>query len=351
MLLTILITILGLSLLVIVHEAGHYLAARYFGMRVTRFSIGFGPVLAKWQPKDSPTVFQVGALPFMAYVMIDGMNPADEVDPDDPALYSNKGVFARIVTIFAGPFANYLAASVMLFALVQTLGWPEPSAPLEPMTIAQVSEGTPAAAAGLLAGDIIREAEGKPIGNVEDLIAVTKPRAGKATSYVVERAGKLLPPMSLTPRDMGGRGIIGVTPKAAPPIYRNLPVAEAALFSIRYPYELSLRNLGAMASLVKNRSTEGLMGPVGMGKVVAAQAERGAFYFLATLIAISVAVGLFNLLPIPALDGGRLVFLAYELVTRRRPNERLEVTVHALGLLFLLGVIVLVTLRDVTGPG
>lgn len=351
MFLNILVTILGLSLLVIVHEAGHYLAARFFGMRVTRFSIGFGPVLAKWQPKDSPTVFQVGALPFMAYVMIDGMNPADEVDPDDPALYTNKGVLARIVTIFAGPFANYLAASVMIFALVETIGWPEYGEPVEPMVVGTVSADMPAQSAGLQPGDIIRQAEGRKISNVEELIEVTQPRAGKPTTYVVEREGELLPPMTITPRDLRGRGVIGVTPQRPPPVYNRLPIAQAATFAIQHPYTLTVLNLTALARLVKDRTTEGLMGPVGMGKVVAEQAEKGTFEFVFTLITISVAVGLFNLLPIPALDGGRLVFLGYEVITRRRPNERFEVTVHALGLLFLLGMIVLVTLRDVAGAG
>src|SRR5215468_805763 len=90
--LQILVAIFGLSLLVIVHEAGHYLFARAFGIRVTRFSIGLGPVLVKYQPKGSPTVFQICAIPFLAYVMIAGMNPAEEVDPNDPGLYPNKSI-------------------------------------------------------------------------------------------------------------------------------------------------------------------------------------------------------------------------------------------------------------------
>ena len=99
----ILLAILGLSLLVIVHEAGHYFAARAFGMRVTQFSIGFGPSLFSFTPKGSDTTFQLRAIPFMAYVVISGMNPAEEFDPNDPHLYPNKSVFARIVTISPGP--------------------------------------------------------------------------------------------------------------------------------------------------------------------------------------------------------------------------------------------------------
>src|SRR5262245_36827955 len=112
-----LIAILGISFLVVVHETGHYVAARAFGIRVLRYSIGFGPVVFKYQPRGSPTIFQICAIPFLAYVQIDGMNPAEEIDPRDPSLFPNKSVLARIITIFAGPFANYIAASLICFGV------------------------------------------------------------------------------------------------------------------------------------------------------------------------------------------------------------------------------------------
>jgi regulator of sigma E protease len=342
----ILLAIFGLSLLVIVHEAGHYFAARAFGMRVTRFSIGFGPTIVSYRPKDSPTTFQICAIPFLAYVMIAGMNPAEDVDPDDPTLYPNKGVFARIVTIFGGPFANYLAASLLVFGLGLALGWPERSA--SPMVVEAVEAGSPAASAGIKPGDKIVRAQDKPIANVQELIEVTKGRADKPTVYVIERDGKALPPFTVTPKLSGGRGVIGVTPRVET-IYRPLDLRQASLLALVYPYELTMLNLAGIADLIQRRTTEGITGPVGMGKLVAEQAEKGAFAFTHILIAISVGLGLFNLLPFPALDGGRLVFLGYELITRRRPNERIEAAVHAVGLLFLLGVIALVTFRDVVG--
>lgn len=344
--LQILVAIFGLSLLVIVHEAGHYLFARAFGIRVTRFSIGLGPVLAKYQPKGSPTVFQVCAIPFLAYVMIAGMNPAEEIDPDDPGLYPNKGIIARTLTIFGGPLANYLAASIMVFGLALT-GWRD-EIPSEPMVVDEVEPGSPAANAGLKSGDIILEANGQPIRNVKELIAVTSPRAEQSTRYVIQRAGETLAPMDITPRRTEGRGVIGVTPKFEPR-YRALPVGEAASLAVALPWRYTVANLSGMADLIRRRTTEGITGPVGMGKLVAQQAEKGMYAFVHILIAISVALGSFNLLPFPALDGGRLVFLGYEIITRRRPNERIEAAVHTVGLLFLLGVIALVTLRDMVG--
>src|SRR5271166_5995188 len=110
-----LVAILGLALLMIVHEAGHYFAARKFGMRVVRFSIGFGPTLWKHKAKGSPTVFQVALIPFLAYVQIAGMNPYEESDAKDPAGFANATLWARIVTIAAGPLTNYFFASVLVF--------------------------------------------------------------------------------------------------------------------------------------------------------------------------------------------------------------------------------------------
>src|ERR1700682_4129306 len=110
-----LIAILGLAGLMVVHEGGHYLAARRFGMRVIKFSIGFGPTLYKHRPKGSPTVYQIAIIPFLAYVQIAGMNPYEENDPKDPGSYANASLWGRIVTIAAGPLANYLFASVLMF--------------------------------------------------------------------------------------------------------------------------------------------------------------------------------------------------------------------------------------------
>src|SRR5580658_4073541 len=106
---------LGLAVLMVVHEGGHYLSARRFGMRVQKFSIGFGPTLYRHRPPGSPTTYQIAIIPFIAYVQIAGMNPYEEIDPKDPGSYANASLWARVVTIAAGPLANYFFASVLFF--------------------------------------------------------------------------------------------------------------------------------------------------------------------------------------------------------------------------------------------
>ncbi len=343
----ILITVVALSVLIIIHEGGHYLAARAFGMRVLRYSIGFGPTLFRYQPKGSPTVFQVAVIPFLAYVQIAGMNPNEEVDPNDPELYPNKSWLARATTIAAGPVANYLTASLIVFGLGVTNTLP-PRQPAEPMQVAHVVPDSPAEKAGLQEGDVIVKADGQEIQNVQQLIDATAPRAGQPTEYVVERAGHELPPLTITPADRGGRGQIGVSAKMMR-LYENLGVWESARLSIALPWQMTVMQLEGLADMVQRRSTEGIGGPVMMGKMVAEAAEAGVPAFLWILMFISVALGMFNLLPFPALDGGRLIFLGYEMIARRRANERFEMAVHAFGIVFLLGVMLLVTYRDIFG--
>ena len=339
----ILLAIFGISLLVIVHEGGHYLVARAFGMRVTTFSIGFGTALWKYRPKGSPTTFKICAVPFLAYVQIDGMNPSDHVDPEDAALYPNKSVFARIATIFAGPFANYLAASLIVFGLALS-GLPR-RIPIEPMTVDRVMDDSPAAAAGVREGDIILEANGEAIANVEELIEATRGRAGQPTVYRIRRGEEELE-RTITPREQDGRGVIGVSARSRQ-VYEPVSFGTAVERALVFPLEITVIQLQGIAQLIRQRSTEGITGPVGMGKMMAQSVEEGARVYIFRLMLLSVALGMFNLLPFPALDGGRLMFLGYELVTRRRANERVEAWVHTVGLLFLLGVLVLVTFRDI----
>src|SRR6476646_9374863 len=160
------IAALGLAVLMIVHEGGHYLAARKFGMRVIKFSIGFGPTLYKHQPKGSPTVYQVAIIPFLAYVQIAGMNPFEDNDPKDKGSYSNASLWARVVTIAGGPLANYFFASVLFFIgfmLGGRLNVEETS-----MRV-MVGPGGAAQAADIREGDKILSINADPVHNWDEL--------------------------------------------------------------------------------------------------------------------------------------------------------------------------------------
>ncbi len=341
------IAIFGISLLVIVHESGHYLAARAFGMRVLRYSIGLGPALWKYKPKDSPTTFQVCAIPLLAYVQIDGMNPTEAVDPNDEGLYPNKGVFARIVTIFAGPFANYLAASLMIFALGMTGGFPDIER-LRSNEVGFVHPHQPGALGGLREGDVIVSAGGRPVTTIKHLIGVNTARGARPTEYVVQRGDRRVT-LTITPffsDEEEGRPILGIA-LGSRTVYRTVSAGEAATAALLGPWRITTMTFDAIGSMVRRRTTKDVQSLPGMTKMLAESIEIAPQRYIEMLIGLSVALGLFNLLPVPALDGGRLAFLGYELITRRRANDKVEAVVHTVGLLVLLGVLILVIGRDV----
>jgi len=346
------IAIMGLALLMVIHEGGHYLAARYFGLRVTKFSIGFGPAIFKKQPKGSPTTYQIAIIPFLAYVQIAGMNPFEESDPADKASYANAPVHARIVTIFGGALANYLAASVLFFLAFMVGGQPQTT------TFVDVMEGSAAAKGAMRSGDKIVEIEGTPILEWANIRPIIVTRAGTKTSVVVERGCAQVAErdctrvsLEVTPEGdaENGEGRLGVRS-----VLENVPmsVSSAAMLSVTRPPQIVYRLVADLGQLVMRKAKPEFMGPVGIVGVMAESARSGVADYLRLLGILSAYLAGFNLLPVPALDGARLMFLGYEAATRRRPNARVEAHIHAVGLLLLLTLVAVVTVfSDIPGFG
>src|SRR5690606_29869296 len=189
-------SLLGIALLMIVHESGHYFVARAFGMRVERFAIGIGPTIWRHQPKGSDTVFQVGLIPFMAYVQTAGVNPFEEIDEDDDGSFANASLIGRISMISAGPLANYLSASALFFGAMILAGQPSGT------TEINVQPNRPAALAGLQSGDHIVAIDGQAIKKWEDIPPAVQPHPGKEISIEVKRDGQALL-LRAVPEEMG----------------------------------------------------------------------------------------------------------------------------------------------------
>lgn len=339
-----LITVLGIGLLMFIHEGGHYLAARMTGMRVLKFSLGFGPVIYKKQAEGSSTTFQIALIPFLAYVQIAGMNPFEETDPDDDALFGKKSVLARSFVIAAGPIANYLFASLLMFVLAMR-GIEEPVPNPTSVVITEVAPGSAAAIAGVRPSDELLSVDGTSTRSPQAVIDLTRGRAGQATTYRIRRARTTLD-ITITPRLEGGVGRIGAT--LSPPTYNHqLGVIDAGKYALYAPAALTYAQLHAIGDAFVRRTTENFGGIVEMGRQSVRAAEHGPAYYLLFLSWVSVAIGFFNLLPFPALDGGRLVFLFFELVFRRRVNERVEASVNMIGMATLLTFMVLITYKDI----
>jgi len=330
--------ILGLGLLVIVHETGHLLAARASGMHVVRFSIGIGPALFRYQSKRSGTLYQIAAIPFLAYVQIAGMNPFEEIDPDDKSSYANASLLARVFAILAGPLANYVFASVLFFICFAIGGVPKPTN----KPIVEVMDKSVAQAAKMQTGDTITAVAGKKVDDWESMRQQIVKNPGKPLVLDIQR-GKEHLQLTLTPKNENNEGRIGVAALAKP-----VPVSlkEAGVLALLYPYEVVKTSVIELGRILTFRAKPVLSGPVGIVSETSKAASQGWVSFVFLLGMISAYLGGFNALPFPALDGGRLAFLGYEAVTRRKPNTRVEFAVHALGFAMLLTLIAVVTFSD-----
>jgi regulator of sigma E protease len=351
-----LLAIVALSLLIIVHEFGHYICAVATGMKVDRFSVfGIGPVIARlgvWRG----TEFVISAIPFGAYVHIVGMEADDspsiavaeggrpgevpDHDPNDPSLYRNRPIWARMLAILGGPLANYLTAMVLGFVALTMIGNEVPLS----MRVDNVIE--PAAqTAGLLPGDELLKIAGEDVtgrGTQDKILATTGAHKGETVATVVRRDGQEVAlELPLT-----AEGKIGIQMSPGDVTRETHPVGVAAKTAVVFPIKFSAFQLDALGKWVTGRIEGKMSGPVGIVREIAKSAERGIEAFIEIAIKMSTLLGLFNLLPLPALDGGRFVFLLWEGITRRRVTPRIEETVHGIGMLALLGLILWVTIRN-----
>jgi regulator of sigma E protease len=331
--------ILGISLLIVIHEAGHMWVARLLGMRVERFSVGFGKVL--WSTRRGDTEYAISLLPLGGYVRITGMAPGEDVDPDDRTAYCNQAAWRRVLVLAAGPGANYLLAVVLAAVLLGTLGLPSSDGSSR---FGELLPDRPAARAGLRPGDRITRVGDVPVATWDELVKALQKSPGRTVELQVERGeGAALERLALpiTPDDVGGTGKVGAG-AWAPRV--RLPPGEALVAGVTRTNAAAAMTLGMVAGMIKRERKPELSGPVGIVEELVKGAQAGVDRFFSVIWNISVALALFNLLPLPALDGGRLLFLTWELVTRRRVNEKVESYVHAAGLIALLALLLGVTI-------
>lgn len=332
-----LVAILVFGLLIAIHEAGHFAVARWAGMRVERFSIGFGPALATFRRGD--TEWRIGILPIGGYVKIAGMSPVEEEgeEPDDPRSYANKPAWKRLLVILAGPFMNYVLAWVLLVGLLLAGA---AQMQLDTNEIGTVMPEMPAAAAGLRPGDRIVAVGGAPVSDFRAVAEALSSHKAETVALTVEREGRRFE-QPLTTNELGQ---IGITP---PEEIVSYGIGESVRRATTSVVVGSLAIVQGLIDLIRGEAQGGLMGPVGIASEVARQADRGARWLLGIAVNLSIALGFFNLLPVPALDGGRAAFLLVEMIRRKPVDARAEAWVHMIGFVLLLGLILVVTVGDV----
>lgn len=368
-----LLAIASLGFLIVVHEGGHYFVARWCQMRIERFSVGFGPAILKRTSKKTGTTFQLAPIPFGGFVEIRGMNIAEDVDPEDRHAYPNRPAWQRFVTIFAGPATNYLSAIVLAMGLYTCYGVDDKHR----SAVGDLLEGYDAHGK-LERGDRIVAVDHTPHFSdtgptLPERINAAK---GAAVTITVERDGKLhdikITPQLANESSERARRSLAEIARLAPvlepatkrisaslpePVWRigvlqqpavvQIGVLAAAEQALVYPI-IQTKAIGAgLYGIVFGDEKADPGGPIRMIEEFHRAFSLGLVPGIKLLMVLSVYLGLFNLFPVPALDGGRLVFLAYELVTRRRANPKIEATVHMAGIMALLVLMILVVIVDV----
>lgn len=337
----ILIAILVLSILVVVHEFGHYLVGRLTGMTVLEFSVGFGPKLFGWQRKEID--YSLRAIPLGGYCKFLG---EDEENPDERAM-NNQPVWRRLLTVLAGPAMNFVFAILVCVVLLMSYFTVAVVGP----SVDSVYEDMPAIAAGIEAGDLIVEANGEAIENSADgakhlqaLIAAAP--VDQPVDFIVEREGQRLP-VSITPEVVESAGemvhMIGIVFQG-----RTYNFIEAVAEAPKMTLSAGAEMLKLLKNLVfRGEGIEEISGPVGIISMVSTVAREGFYMVLYLMFIISLNLGIMNLLPIPPLDGGKILFYIIEGVRRKPVPQEKEGAVQMIGMMLLLFVFVFASYQDI----
>lgn len=333
-----LIALLVLSALIFFHELGHYSAARFFGVYVEVFSIGFGKKLFSFDWLN--TRWQISAIPLGGYVKMKGQDDSDPTaTSDDADSYTAKKPWQRIVILLAGPLANFALAWAFYYALA--LGGPQTLSPI----IGNVVHDSPASLAGLQKGDVVLSINDQSIAQWSEISDAVKSSVGPLV-FRIER-GETLHLISVTPKISQTQNIfketiqqrmVGIAPSGATHTLELTPLA-AVSYASQETYTSSLLIFQSIQKLLTGIvPAKEVGGVVSIAQITADAAEYGWMSLLFFSALISVNLGVLNLLPIPALDGGHIMFNLYEMIRRKAPSEAVitQLTIGGWVLLFAL---------------
>lgn len=336
------VVLLAFGFIIFVHELGHFLTAKRVGITVHEFALGFGPKL--FSRTVNGTEYCLRVFPFGGFVRMEGEDDPDG-NPADPGSFQNKSVMAQIVVLGGGCFMNYVSALAVLIALGFLRGIPDL---VPPSIVDSVQENKPAARAGIQKGDRIVAVNGTPVGNFRELLAQVRPRGGQEITVSVDRSGQPLT-FTLTPdldedkathEQVGRMGV--VPPRQTTLSWRPATGAKdvfdmAGGWVVRItvlPFEIIARLTRSEVTLKEVR--EGTGGPLLILQMLFELYHQGIWALLFFWAIICTSVGSFNLLPIPALDGARILFVSIGALRGRPLDPRKEGLVHMVGLAVLL---------------
>jgi len=344
----ILSAIILLGVIIFVHELGHFLFAKLTGVKVLKFSLGFGPKLIGKTYGD--TEYLISAVPLGGYVKMLGEMPGDEMKEEEKQFaFNNQAVWKRFIIVFCGPLFNLLFAAVIFFFTFLN------GIPVLVPEIGSVIQGTPAEKAGLIRGDRIVEIDGVAIRQWDEMTEVIHKNPGKHLDVKIKRDGATFP-VSITPektkvKDIFGEeeevGLIGIKPSGSTLIRRE-SLGSAFADSFDRTWEISKLTVVSIIKLIERVIPMQTMGgPILIVQMAGEQASRGFLNFFIFMAIININLGVLNLLPIPILDGGHLLFMGIEAVRGKPLSEKTIALGQKIGLAFIITLMAVVFYNDI----
>jgi len=341
--------IIVLGVLIFFHEFGHFLVARLFGVGVEKFSLGFGPRLIG--KKVGITDYRISAIPLGGYVKMVGEEPDAEIDPEDiPFSFTHKHVAKRMLIVAAGPVFNILLAVIIFFGIFFTAG----TFVLKP-SVGSVKQGSPAFAAGLEKGDLITAINESAINSWDEMAEIINASKGQKIKLAVHRGESTqqfsLAPEQVTTKNIFGedieRFIIGIS-ASGDAFAKDLNPFQALIESFVQTYKITELMVIIIGKLVAGDiSTDTIGGPIMIAKMAGDQAKSGIGNLIFFIALISVNLAIINLLPIPILDGGHLLFFSIEAVKGNPVSLKVREVAQQIGLFIILLLVVLVFYNDI----
>jgi regulator of sigma E protease len=346
---TLLSFVIVLGVLIFFHEFGHFLIARLFGVGVDKFSLGFGPRLLG--RKIGRTDYRISAIPLGGYVKMVGEEPDAEVDPADISIsFTHKHVVKRMCIVAAGPFFNIFLATIIFFGIFLISG----TFTLKP-SVGTVRDGSPAFVAGINQGDLITAIDGVPVSSWEEMTEIIGGSNGKTLEIRVRRNGldqvfritpELIPEKNVFGEDIQ-RFIIGISASGDTEA-QDLNLLQAFAESLIQTYRITELMVVIIGKLITGDiSTDTIGGPIMIAKMAGDQAKSGIGNLIFFIALISVNLAIINLLPIPILDGGHLLFFFIEAIKGHPVSLKVREVAQQIGLFIILLLVILVFYNDI----
>ena len=338
-----------LGVLIFVHEFGHFLLAKLVGVGVEKFSLGFGPKIVG--RKIGMTDYMISAIPLGGYVKMVGESPGNEVDYALlPLSFSHKSLFKRSLIVLAGPVFNLLLAVLIFFVFFLVSGLPI----MQP-EVGEIQEGMPAQEAGICPGDRIVSIDDNPVTRWEEMADLIKQSGGRPLRIKVLRDDRTVlvkvTPKTLSSQNLFGEQIekyvIGITASGAVTV-QKLNIFQSAAYGVSQAWQIAELTVLAIGKIIAGTiSAKNLGGPIMIAQLAGQQAEAGIINLIFFIALLSVNLGIINLLPIPVLDGGHLLFFLIEAVSRRPLNRKMREVAQQVGIFVLILLMIFVFYNDI----